>query len=499
MFPMIKVLPHLQATLGFVPVVFQDYFGARANSSRMEGFLRRAEQKKILDPSLGGCISFRDVSIAWPSDEMESEGMDQEKKIDVSHRFSLDGINLAFPAGELSVISGKTGSGKSLLLAAAIGEVELLGDRIQAPSMAEGHPVAFVSQTPWLQNATIKENILFGNPFDKDRYEKVLAACALEPDLAALIKGDETLIGLRGVKLSGGQRARLAFGRALYSNAQLLVLDDIFSALDSHVSREIFEALTGELGKGRTRILVTHQVSLCLPKTRYIVHLQNNSIGYAGNVDSFGKEVDVTEAEVHLGTKPLMKEDSKADTSDKASKNGPIAKKAKSLNARGDLKMYKRYFTAAGGLGFTLIYLLGLVSKQLLNALTTWLLGRINSTRPKGIEDQVEKALPHLTNVGSELQHYLYFYLWSSLLTITLELLFNLHTSSGSIRASKTLFREMTYRVIRMPILWLDTTPIGVMLKGFTADMRMVDDYVLVGMSEFAECFVQLVTVVAVG
>jgi ABC-type multidrug transport system fused ATPase/permease subunit len=227
MFPLIEVLPHLQGTLGFVPVVFQDYFAARSDARRMDEFLRRPEQKKVLGPSSSGRIKFQDASIAWPSDEVEGE-VGQGKQTTSSHRFSLHSINLEFPAGELSVISGKTGSGKSLLLAAIIGEVDILDGRIDAPSMAGGHPIAFVSQKPWLQNATVKVNILFGNVFDKERYEKVLTACALQSDLEALAKGDETQIGLRGVKLSGGQRARVSFGRALYSNAQLLVLDDIF-------------------------------------------------------------------------------------------------------------------------------------------------------------------------------------------------------------------------------------------------------------------------------
>ncbi|KAI9745397.1 MAG: hypothetical protein M1818_000931 [Claussenomyces sp. TS43310] len=497
-FPMIEVLPHLEGTLGFVPVVFQDYFGARSNASRIGEFLRRGEQERILGPSPSGNISFQNASIAWPSDNVEGEAS-LEKQDTSSHRFSLHGINLEFPVGELSVISGKTGSGKSLLLAAMIGEVEILGGRIDAPSMAEGHPVAFVSQTPWLQNATIRDNILFGNPFDKERYEKVLTACALQPDLVALAKGDETQIGLRGVKLSGGQRARLAFGRALYSNAKLLVLDDIFSALDSHVSKQIFNALTDELGKGRTRILVTHQVSLCIPKTKYIVHLQNNTIGYAGNTDSIEKGVDVVEAEVHLGPKPSTEEKQKANASDKIPKKRLTAKKAQELNARADLNVYKSYFAAAGGLGFTVIYFLGLVTKQLLSALTTWLPGRINSTRSRGISDQPEKSPPLFANAGSGLQQYLYLYIWSLLLAITLESLFNLHTFSGSIRASKYLFREITSRIIRMPILWLDTTPIGEMLRAFTLDTRLVDDLLLVTMSEFADCFVQLLTIVGVG
>jgi ABC-type multidrug transport system fused ATPase/permease subunit len=498
-FPLIKVLPHLQETLGSVPDIFQDYFTARINSKRMDEFLRRPEQKKFLGPSPSGVVIFQDASIAWPSDEVEGEST-QEKQDNSPHRFSLHGIDLQFPVGELSVISGKTGSGKSLLLAAIIGEVELLGGRINAPSMAEGHPVAFVSQTPWLQNATIKDNILFGNEFEKERYEKVLIACALQPDLAALAKGDETQIGLRGVKLSGGQRARLAFGRALYSRAELLVLDDIFSALDSHVSKEIFNALTGELSRGRTRILVTHHVSLCLAEAKYMVHIQDNSIGYAGNPDSLGKEVQALEKEVHSTPDPSVTEKLTTEASDKASDKISPAKKLRPSSSRTDFKVYKTYFAAAGGLGFTIIYLLGLIVKQLLNALTTWLLGRINSSHQEKLVDQPDnKILVLAGKSGSGLQKYLSLYLWSSLLAVVLEYLFHLHASSGSIRASEILFRQMTARVIRMPILWLDTTPIGEMLRLYTLDMRYVDYHVLESLSEFADFLVTVLTIIGVG
>jgi ABC-type multidrug transport system fused ATPase/permease subunit len=497
-FPMIEVLPHLQGTLGALPLTFQDYFGARLNTSRMEGFLRRQEQKRTLRPSPSGIVSFQDASIAWPSDEVEDE-VSQEKQVTLSHRFSLHGLNVEFPAGELSLVCGKTGSGKSLLLAAIIGEVDILDGRVYAPSMAEGHPVAFVSQTPWLKNATVQDNILFGHPYDEERYEKVLKACALQPDLAALPKGDKTKIGLRGVKLSGGQRSRVVFGRALYSSARLLVLDDIFSALDSHVSKEIFNAFTGELGKGRTRILVTHQMSLCLPEAKYIVHIRDNTVGYAGNTDSIREGEGIITPEVYIGPKSSTEDKSNGDTHDEIPKIRPAAKITKTLNARTDLKVYKSYFTAAGGLGFTLIYLLGLATRQLLSALTTLLLGRINSTRPEEVINQPEKTLSLIANVGNGLQQYLYLYLLSSLLAITLEYLFNLFTFSGSLRASKTLFREMTFRVIRMPLIWLDTTPIGEMLKRFTVDSRLVDDSALSIMSEFADCVVEMIIIASIG
>ncbi|KAB8215049.1 P-loop containing nucleoside triphosphate hydrolase protein [Aspergillus novoparasiticus] len=456
-FPMVELLPHLQGTLGFLPVVFHDYFSARSNARRMEDFLRRPEQERVLKPSPSGCVSFRNASVAWPSEELQSEANEGEKDTS-SHEFALRDINLDFPAGKLSVIYGKTGSGKSLLLAAIIGEVDLLTGHVEAPSIADGQPVAFVSQTPWLLNATIKENILFGSPLDEERYKDVLKACALYPDLAALPDGDETQIGLRGVKLSGGQRARVAFGRALYSSAQTMVLDDIFSALDSHVSREIFNALTGKLCKGRMRILATHRLSLCLSEARYIVHVENNTITYAGTPDLNEPQLELAQSGVDI--EPVSPVNEKPD------KDSGVRKRTKARKARSDLKVYSSYFTAAGGL----------VTKQLLSVFTTWTLGHINSSRHKWASDQLKETSWGSASQGNGLQRYLYLYLLGSLVTL------------GSLRASNILFREMTFR-----------TPIGEILRRFTVDVRNVDDHVLSTMSDFADAFMKLIIVVCVG
>src|SRR6185436_16738598 len=108
---------------------------------------------------------------------------------------------------------------------------------------------------PWIENASLKDNILFGLPLLPERYEAVLDACALKQDLEILEDGDQTEIGANGINLSGGQRWRVTLARALYSRAGILVMDDIFSAVDAHVGRWIFEkALTGELSDGRTRV-----------------------------------------------------------------------------------------------------------------------------------------------------------------------------------------------------------------------------------------------------
>ncbi|KAM3452693.1 hypothetical protein NHJ6243_009313 [Beauveria neobassiana] len=289
-FPMINVLYQLQDTLSFVPTALNDYFHSIDTSGRIDTYLASAEQPLLVEPSPSGNIIFEDVTISWPSDHINEVGDDA--------RFSLQNLNMEFPFGELSIVSGKTGSGKSLLLTGILDEAELVQGHIKAPS-AQSCPnsVAYVAQVPWLHSGTIQENILLGSPLERERYNRVIAACALVPDFHALADGDQTQIGRRGIKLSGGQRTRVAFARALYSSAKTLILDDIFSTLDTQVSKEIICALTGEICKGRTRVLVTHHVSLCLPFAKYLVHLENNKVVYSGAPESAPKNILHMEAE----------------------------------------------------------------------------------------------------------------------------------------------------------------------------------------------------------
>ncbi|KAJ2157682.1 hypothetical protein GGF46_004327, partial [Coemansia sp. RSA 552] len=197
--------------------------------------------------------------------------------------FSLKNIDLRFPQGGLSVVSGAVGSGKSSLLSALIGEMSLVRGRILLPTasaqQSAGHEaqyqdiielskeglairdIAYVAQEAWLRNATIRENILFGESYDKQRYEEVLRVCALKPDLRILKAGDQTEIGERGVTLSGGQKQRVALARAVYSSRRILLIDDCLSAVDAHTAKHILmECLVSEtpLMHGRTRVLVTH-------------------------------------------------------------------------------------------------------------------------------------------------------------------------------------------------------------------------------------------------
>ena len=230
-FTSITVMGSMEVSLAVLPEVIADALEAWVSVKRIDEYLKAPEKDPYIISS--DAIGFEDASIAWPSDSREDD----------PDRFALKNINVRFPIKELSVISGKTGSGKSLLLASILGEADLLAGTVKAPQAPSEErfdskanksdwiiesAIAFVAQIPWIENATIKDNILFGLPYDSGRYNKVLRCCALEKDLDLLPDGELTDIGANGINLSGGQRWRISFARALYSRAGILVLDDIF-------------------------------------------------------------------------------------------------------------------------------------------------------------------------------------------------------------------------------------------------------------------------------
>ncbi|KAJ2087296.1 hypothetical protein IW138_005076 [Coemansia sp. RSA 986] len=222
-------------------------------------------------------------------------------------RFSLKDVDVRFPRGDLSIVAGPTGSGKSSLLSALVGEMTLVRGRVLLPTIdsstladdnekyrdiielsSEGlaiRDIAYIAQESWLRNSTIRENILFGEPYDQERYEEVLRVCALKPDLRILVAGDMTEIGERGVTLSGGQKQRVALARAVYSSRRILLTDDCLSAVDAHTARHILmECLLSKtkLMQGRTRVLVTHHVAMCLPYAQYMVMMHEDQITLKG-------------------------------------------------------------------------------------------------------------------------------------------------------------------------------------------------------------------------
>uniref|UniRef100_A0A8C0EXQ0 ABC-type glutathione-S-conjugate transporter n=1 Tax=Bubo bubo TaxID=30461 RepID=A0A8C0EXQ0_BUBBB len=198
----------------------------------------------------------------------------------------LHSINLLVPSGALVAIVGPVGCGKSSLVSALLGEMEKLEGEVAVKGS-----VAYVPQQAWIQNATLKDNILFGQASNEQKYQNVLEACALKTDLEVLPGGDQTEIGEKGINLSGGQRQRVSLARAVYSNSDIYLLDDPLSAVDSHVAKHIFDKVIGPDGvlKGKTRILVTHGISF-LPQVDHIVVVVDGKISEMGSYQDLLKQ-----------------------------------------------------------------------------------------------------------------------------------------------------------------------------------------------------------------
>lgn len=190
---------------------------------------------------------------------------------------ALNSVTLEFRKGQTVYITGPVGSGKSSLLMAILGELPVAEGAI----FRQGK-LAYTSQTPWMFSGTVQQNVLFGRPLNFIRYQSVLEACDLLKDIESFPKRDMTMIGQRGVTLSGGQRARLSLARAIYSEADIYLLDDPLSAVDATVGRKIFEKCIQTLLSDRITLLVTHQVQF-LKGADYIVVLNEGSVVGVGS------------------------------------------------------------------------------------------------------------------------------------------------------------------------------------------------------------------------
>ena len=196
---------------------------------------------------------------------------------DSSDRPALQNVSLHATSGQLVGITGPVGSGKTSLLMTILEELPISSGQ----SSCIGK-MAYVSQTPWVYSGTVRENIVFGMPFVEEKYFKIVEVCDLAKDLSSFPKGDLTEIGQRGVILSGGQRARVSLARALYSDADIYLLDDPLSAVDAKVGKHLFDRCIKEFLAGRVRILVTHQLQF-LQHAEHVVILQNGSVQYQGS------------------------------------------------------------------------------------------------------------------------------------------------------------------------------------------------------------------------
>lgn len=270
-FPALQLFTMLESRLRDIPDLITVLLNAKVAIDRIEDFLGEEDIKdKSYSVSKASRLAVINVSFSWPG----------------THHPVLQDVSISFPVG-LTVIYGKVAAGKTALLQALLGELDVLSGHYIRPNAMLG----YCAQTPWLQSMSIRDNIIFTSAYEDARYKAVLEACALTPDLAFFKDGDRSNIGENGIGLSGGQKARVALARAVYSRAEFLLLDDPLSALDHQTAARIVRnCLGGHLLEGRTAILVTHRTDLCHGLAKQIVEISD---GRARVVDSSAASVPV--------------------------------------------------------------------------------------------------------------------------------------------------------------------------------------------------------------
>ncbi|KAJ6551152.1 hypothetical protein B0H19DRAFT_1156687 [Mycena capillaripes] len=436
-----------------------------------------------------GNIVLSSAYITWPSSS--------SAKSPSSTTFALSDLSLEFPAGKLSLVCGKFGTGKSLLLLALLGEVEVTAGRVMCPRSAPDFLASFselptseewvvpgvcayVPQTSWLRNQSIRDNILFELPYCAGRYAKTLEVCALVADLEMLEYGDLSEVGERGINLSGGQKARVSLARAVYSRASILILDDILSAVDVHTADHIYHTcLKGEIMRGRTVILVSHHIQLCANGAAYIVALDRGAAKFSGGASDFRRSdifrsliqtklVSDSETETSSPDVPgnLLSTSTPAQSSITSKPEKGIGKAPKfvadeiSSVGRISWPVWKTYLRAAGNWSYWLCFALILFTASLGPVFEN---GYLRTWADAG------EAAPY----GPI--HYLSIY--AAILCIDLMFLMAhfLILYAGSIQASRVLYKKLLETVLFSNIRFHDTVARGSLLNRFGKDFQIID------------------------
>lgn len=287
--------------------------------------------------------------------------------------YTLNDVSLRVQPQTLVAVIGPVGSGKSSLMQAILGELPVESGTIDVNGV-----VSYASQEPWLFSGTVRTNILFGQPMNRDRYKQVVKKCALERDFALLPNGDKTIVGERGQSLSGGQKARISLARACYREAAIYLLDDPLSAVDTHVGKHLFDQCLGSLLKKKIVILVTHQLQY-LQHVDQIVIFKEGRVEAVGTYDSLrdsgldfaklladpsketSEETDGSMSRSRSGSSRLHRQTSDAsstslDQTEQTDEN-PMQNAEKSSQGAIGLTLYKQYFSAGGG--FFFFYVMG--------------------------------------------------------------------------------------------------------------------------------------------
>ncbi|GJQ86164.1 hypothetical protein Trydic_g13443 [Trypoxylus dichotomus] len=416
---------------------------------------------------------------------------------------TLENITFNVPDGKLCAIIGPVGSGKSSILQALLGELQITSGIIKL-----GEKISYASQEAWLFGSTIRNNILFGESYKDRHYNEVISACALERDLEQFPDRDETLVGERGVSLSGGQKARVNLARAIYKQADIYLMDDPLSAVDTHVGKHLFEKCIMGYLDGKTRILITHQLQY-LKKADHIIVLNNGKIEVQGSFEELSKSsINYTKLLVAADetdeTKQAKRdgEDAKT-TSDENNKdfgNGEHRHGEEEETVPENLAAFSNYIMSAGN--FAMLFLICFVlalSQSACSGADYWVSYWTEQEEARHIDNitgqnnpkhdtvlllpyneiyQIYSSARFLENEDGFLDTNIAIYIYTGLIVamIVLAILRSYLFFRSTSNASKRLHDHMFNSLLKAPMRFFDTNPSGRVLNRFSKDTGAMDE-----------------------
>ena len=409
----------------------------------------------------------------------------------VDYDLTLKNINFEVKPGELVAIVGEVGCGKSSLLQAIINSLVLLNPK-ECDGVHINGRIGYAAQIPWIQNDTIRNNILFSKPFEEEKYNNVLSLCQLNEDLETFEGKDLTEIGEKGVNLSGGQKVRISLARTIYNEPDIYLFDDPISALDANVGKKIMKNCIVKYLEGKTRVVVTHALSYLKYMDR-IIYMKSGRIEWTGNYKEVQEQPFYSELAKTTGFSRAKSGDvneSSLDNKDenkiKKKEDDKIVKLIKEEEqSRGGIKytVYLDYFRYMGGICYIITVFVIMI---------LWQANKGGSDLWLAFWSEEENQKKSLDNKKYK---WIFFGIFSGLglLSVFFMFLRIIMLTKGVIRLGRTVHRDMVERLIKAPInLFHETVPRGQIYNRLSKDL----DHMNFSMWSFGDLLTSLLSVI---
>ncbi|XP_023809459.1 multidrug resistance-associated protein 9 isoform X1 [Oryzias latipes] len=535
-FTTIAIFNSMRFCLALMPLSVKALAEAAVSISRLRKILliQNPEPYLMQKRNSDSAVVMKNATLSWTKPDSQAEGAEQtskEERMDASP--TLRNISFTLPKGNLLGVCGNVGSGKTSLISSILEQMHLLQGSISVDGK-----FAYVSQQAWIFHGTVQENILMGEAMDQTKYDRVLDVCSLRADLQILPHGDQTEIGERGLNLSGGQKQRISLARAVYSNKDIYLLDDPLSAVDAHVGKHIFEECIKKELRGKSVILVTHQLQY-LEFCDNIMLLEDGEVQEAGNHQNLMKANGrytqmISNYQTEKSKVKTQKEEESSDDAETLKEAEPCADSgivnpgfdmsdetdqdvaadqksavkdgdhlvSQELSTEGSVswRVYHQYCQAAGGYFMTFLTILIIVLMIGSTAFSNWWLsywlGQGDGSAFNSTSDQNNvSSSSDQGNISKNPKLHFYQTIYGAMVAVMVILAaFKCFIYTHvTLRAACKLHNSMFKKIIGSPMSFFDTTPTGRILNRFAKDQEEVDTVLPMHMDPFLQ-FCLLVT-----